>query len=408
MNILVVDYQRTQREQLVDTLAGMGYDPGDIFEAGDGAAALDTLAEQEGQVDLVLTEWIMPKMNGLELLRRMKSDPVLAKIPVIFVTFVAQRDRVLEALREGARAVLVRPFKAEALCEKIEEVRLAGEAQASAASEEASPGVVPSLRRALARATKQDDANVPFLEQLPPALRQALLSGGKKSAFPKERLMVRFNDVVDSLHVIESGEVEILAAAGGKALEVRRPGETYGESSFLSGDSAALIARARTLVNVVSLDHATFESLLNEHPELAVYLTRLLSRQSERENARLWSKLADGLSGHLGMMSMGDLVQTIHGGLKTGVLRLTWTGESGEIYFEEGEIKSARCEGVSGESAFYRLLERIEGSFVFQAGKRQASAEAMPATMYLLMEGMRRLDEVRKQGGAPQCPSAGR
>jgi len=262
-----------------------------------------------------------------------------------------------------------------------------------------------ALRKALAHATKQHDANVPFFELLPPEISAAMRAQAKPKKFALGQTLAEFNEVVSQLIVLETGEVEILSATGGRAVEVLRPGDCVGEASFLSGDSAAMVAKARTVATVLVLDRMGFDMVLLEHPALGIYLTRQLARQAARDNARLWSKLADGLSGHLGMMAMGDLVQTLHAGQKTGFLRIAQPGEPGEMYFEDGELRHVRVGARTGEIAFFELLERTEGSFSFQAGTRDLPKEELRGTMALLLDGLRRLDEIRRR--APAAPVAG-
>lgn len=391
MDILVVDDSRSARQAIVSALQGLGYPGSDVVEAASSEEALEVLGENAEGVDLVLLDWIMPGMSGLDLLRKMKATKGLARVPVVLITGIAQRDRVVQAMQEGASGVILKPFQVETLRAKILEIRqgAAGAPKLSSAA---------AMRQALARATKPDEGKAPFWAQLPADLQAAIQAAGQTRVVAPGRTLIRFTDVVEALHIVAEGEVEILAAAGDKALEVRRSGECIAESAFLSGDSAALIARARSTSTILSLDRVGFDRLLAAHPVLGIHMMTLIARQMERDKARLWSRMSDGLSGHLGMMSMGDLVQTLHSGAKTGLLRFTHPGESGEAYFHEGEVKHVRCGGRVGEEAFYDLLGKSEGSFVFSVGAREFPPEELPGTMYLLMEGARQLDEKRKRG----------
>jgi two-component system chemotaxis response regulator CheY len=390
MRILVVEDSRVTRQAVMNMLQEMGHAAEELHDAADGAEALEWLEETEAGVDLVLTDWIMPNLSGLQLLRRMKSEPRWSKIPVIFLTGVTQRERVLEAVREGARAVLVKPFTAEQLGERIRAVK-----------EEKDGTVVrrsPAgrLKRALSQATRPYDAATPFFAQLPGEIQQAFRSRAESAKFAPGQTMLEFHQVVGTLNVIESGEVELLATAGGKPMEVRRVGECVGECSFLSGDSVAMVAKARIGTTLLTLDPIGFIAVLEEHPAFGVWLTRLLVRQSERERARVWPRMVTALAGQLGQVSLGEVAQMLVGETKTGLLQIAPPGAPGELYFEDGEVRHASAGGRIGEDAFFTLLGRTEGSFTFQAGKREVPKENLRETAALLAEGIRRLEEARK------------
>jgi hypothetical protein len=116
---------------------------------------------------------------------------------------------------------------------------------------------------------------------------------------------------------------------------------------------------------------------------------------------RVSRHLEAGLSGKLSMMAAVELVQALHHVKKTGFLRLRKGDEEGDIYFVEGEVRHARVVAPggggekTGEEAFYQLIDWADGSFVFEAGSRDIEHVISGATMGLLMEGMRRQDELR-------------
>ncbi len=101
---------------LCKTLRGLGYD---VREAGDGREALEVMAVERTAVDLVLTDWNMPNMNGLELLKQLRLDPELAKLVVIMVTTEAEVDQMVTAMDAGANEYVMKPFTKEILLEKL-------------------------------------------------------------------------------------------------------------------------------------------------------------------------------------------------------------------------------------------------------------------------------------------------
>ena len=88
-----------------------------LDEAENGAAAMEKLAA--GQTDLVICDWQMPDMNGMELLAMMRNDSRFATIPFIMITSTVERTSVIAALQAGASDYIVKPFSYDILCEKV-------------------------------------------------------------------------------------------------------------------------------------------------------------------------------------------------------------------------------------------------------------------------------------------------
>ena len=108
MKIMVVDDSITMRRIVILNLKKAGYE--NIIEAENGRVALGMLyAANDDKPDLILLDWNMPEMSGLEFLKEVKSDAKLKEIPVIMVTTEAERERVMEAVKYGASGYLVKP-----------------------------------------------------------------------------------------------------------------------------------------------------------------------------------------------------------------------------------------------------------------------------------------------------------
>jgi len=116
IKVLVVDDFATMRRIVKGVLKQLGFDK--IVEAEDGAIALDTLKKEE--IGLIVSDWNMPNMNGLDLLRAVKGDDGLKGIPFIMVTAEGLKENVLEAVKVGVTNYVVKPFTPEAFSEKIE------------------------------------------------------------------------------------------------------------------------------------------------------------------------------------------------------------------------------------------------------------------------------------------------
>ena len=114
---LVVDDSRTIRMIIRRILIELGYE---VCEAGNGIEALKVLETEKTTVALVLADWNMPEMNGLELLKRLRQDPDLASLKVLMVTTETEMAQMASALEAGANEYVMKPFTKEILVEKLE------------------------------------------------------------------------------------------------------------------------------------------------------------------------------------------------------------------------------------------------------------------------------------------------
>ncbi len=118
IKVLVADDFATMRKIVRNILKQIGFD--DIVEAEDGTTALQILKTEN--IGLVVTDWNMPNMSGLELLQHIRQNPATAKVPVLMVTAEGLKENVLEAVKAGVNNYVVKPFTAEVLQEKIEAI----------------------------------------------------------------------------------------------------------------------------------------------------------------------------------------------------------------------------------------------------------------------------------------------
>jgi two-component system, chemotaxis family, chemotaxis protein CheY len=118
LKILVVDDFATMRKVIRNLLKQGGFE--NIVEAEDGVAALKVLQSQK--VDFVISDWNMPNMSGLELLKAVRGSDDLKELPFLMVTAEALKDNVVAAVKAGVSNYIVKPFTAEVLTEKIEKI----------------------------------------------------------------------------------------------------------------------------------------------------------------------------------------------------------------------------------------------------------------------------------------------
>ncbi len=116
MKILTVDDSIAVREIIKNALDVLGYES---VEAENGVAALRKLHENSGEILLILLDWNMPEMDGITFLRTIKQDPDFRNIPVTMVTSENEKGKIINAISEGAKNYIIKPFTQEELIKKI-------------------------------------------------------------------------------------------------------------------------------------------------------------------------------------------------------------------------------------------------------------------------------------------------
>ncbi|MBI4803941.1 MAG: chemotaxis response regulator CheY [Desulfovibrio sp.] len=118
MRVLVVDDFSTMRRIIKNILRQLGFT--DIVEADDGTTAWEIL--NKDRIEFVISDWNMPKMPGIELLRKVRSSEEFANMPFLMVTAEAQQENIIEAVQAKVSNYIVKPFTAETLGQKIEKI----------------------------------------------------------------------------------------------------------------------------------------------------------------------------------------------------------------------------------------------------------------------------------------------
>lgn len=118
MKILIVDDFSTMRRIVKNLLRDLGFN--NTQEADDGVTALPML--KRGDFDFVITDWNMPVMQGIDLLRHIRADDSLKHLPVLMITAEAKREQIIEAAQAGVNGYIVKPFTAATLIEKLEKI----------------------------------------------------------------------------------------------------------------------------------------------------------------------------------------------------------------------------------------------------------------------------------------------
>jgi two-component system chemotaxis response regulator CheY len=118
MNVLVVDDAATMRRIVRSLLRELGIK--NVREAEDGEMAFEDLKRQKA--DLVVSDWAMPRMTGIELLRAIRQDEALKDTPVLMVTAESKKENIMEAVQAGVNNYIVKPFNSKTLEEKLNKI----------------------------------------------------------------------------------------------------------------------------------------------------------------------------------------------------------------------------------------------------------------------------------------------
>jgi two-component system chemotaxis response regulator CheY len=116
MRFLIVDDSSTMRRIIINTLNKLGHK--ECHEAGNGREGMESLALNP--VDMVITDWNMPEMSGIEFIRAVRANDATKQLPVLMVTTNAAEDDIIAALKAGVNNYVVKPFTPDTIKEKIE------------------------------------------------------------------------------------------------------------------------------------------------------------------------------------------------------------------------------------------------------------------------------------------------
>ena len=116
MRILLVDDDIIIRKIVKNMVDVIG---AEMLEAENGKIGLDVLNNADEKIDVIILDWVMPEMNGLEFLTAIKADDNFKDIPVIMLTGVTDKDKMVEAIRAGAKQYITKPFNSEDLLTKL-------------------------------------------------------------------------------------------------------------------------------------------------------------------------------------------------------------------------------------------------------------------------------------------------
>jgi CRP/FNR family transcriptional regulator, cyclic AMP receptor protein len=245
--------------------------------------------------------------------------------------------------------------------------------------------------------------SIPLFAPLPEPSIRSLIDYLRLEKFPERTAIIRQNEPGTHLFVLIKGEVSVVKADANQRENVLarlRKGDVFGEMSLITGDPCSATIRTATPISALTIAKADFQRLLERQPSLNIYFNKLLAQRLRKTNTHIEEEIAKGVLGKLSMISLPELTQTISSNQRTGVLNLYRGEASAEVHFADGQIVNAMCGELDGAEAFYALVAWSEGDFRFAPGEITAERKIVGDPMGLLMEGLRRLDELQREGAA--------
>jgi len=245
-------------------------------------------------------------------------------------------------------------------------------------------------------------AKVPIFASLSADQVRAIAKVTSLHDYKRGETVIRRGQRGEHLFVVLEGSVDVIREGKeGTESAIARLGQNdcFGEMSLLTGEPCSATVRAASTLKLMSLHRGDFERLLDESLAISRALFTVLAQRLRKSNALLEEAIEQGMVGKLSVISLPELVQAISVGRRTGVLHLNYKTSKGRAFFESGSVVDCGLDTSTGVEAFYELLRWPDGEFRFEQRPMTGERRITVDTMWLLMEGMRRLDE-RRQASA--------
>lgn len=236
----------------------------------------------------------------------------------------------------------------------------------------------------------------PLIQILPEDERRALVTCMQQESVREGKVLIRQGDSNRFVYMILSGQM--LVMDGPVVMASLGPGELCGEMSYLGEEVATATVTALADSEVAAVASVDFSGLLDRLPVVQNFMARLLARRLRRVNRVRAEEFSACMQGRLKDMAPAELLQIFHMNSKTGVLALELPHGPGKVSFREGCIINAHYQGHANEEAIFAMLGEHEGTYRFTLGlsPQEMKAAEIGDFMKLLMEGIKRVDDVRE------------
>ncbi len=215
----------------------------------------------------------------------------------------------------------------------------------------------------------------------------------------KDDIVIRKGDPGGNFYIIISGSVNVINDRG-MTISTLTKGDVFGEMSLICNDSVGATIQVREPSSLLYIDRKNFQKILGQYPSIQLYFTRLMAKRLTKSNTIRTEDLSSGMIGNLAEIPAEALFQTLNMNNKTGILTINELSQgTARFSFRQGSLIKAKYNAHEGEAAFYEILKEQDGRFRFNPGIPPEDFEVpeIGYFMKLLMEGMRRLDEVRER-----------
>ncbi|GBC63899.1 Crp/Fnr family transcriptional regulator [Desulfonema ishimotonii] len=216
----------------------------------------------------------------------------------------------------------------------------------------------------------------------------------KYSQLPRGTVIIKKGTPGVNLFIIAAGKVEVIGDDAMRIAWLGR-GEVFGEMSLISGEPVGATIKVVEPVRLLYMKGRDFGKILSRYPTLQMYFARLLAQRLAATNMARSEDFSSGMAGKLSEVPPSELFQTLNVNQKTGGADLALSGGNARVCFRQGEPVWAEYKGKNGPDAFFEILKAKEGRFRFSPNlsPEEAGAPEMGEFMWLLMEGIRRMDE---------------
>ncbi len=239
----------------------------------------------------------------------------------------------------------------------------------------------------------------PLLAPLPGATLGRIAHQLKTVSYFPGRVILRKGQRGDQLFLIDRGEVEVVGEDGERLAKIGA-GECFGEMSLLTSEPVSATIKALSEVHLLGLAGRDFDALLTRNPAINAYFTRLLSSRLKKSSAA--PHITEGMAGQLDDFQVSDLLQALHMTNRSGRLRMQHDAAEVDIFFLEGQPVRIEAHGGAPEDpeeAVYEAISWERGRFRFEKLAAKVERTFFGDLMSLLLEGMRRTDELRLAWG---------
>jgi two-component system chemotaxis response regulator CheY len=373
MRVLIVDDSRAMRKIERDVVSGLG--EVDVIEAEDGVHAIERLEEVGFRVDLILLDWMMPRMDGIELLRLIKDYESLRRIPVLMVTSSCDEHRMREVWEIGVDGYLLKPFTRELFLQAI----------SSLGSRFARDG---DLARNVSHELPESRSRMGFFEELPEELRRRFVDFSFIVDHDPGEVVLDAGIVPTSFYYVAAGHIDEQPAGTPQDAGYSRSygvGECFAATELIARDALRYTYRASARTKTGRLPHAAFESLILHYPPIGRALSRVLASKAREISVRgsnPWQ--GAGIAVGLEALDLPSLVQAIH--LRQQTCTIVVPELAAELSFRSGSLVSATCGPTCGRDAFFRILSADPKDLRLSKRFSERPRDVFESPMSLLLE----------------------